>query len=477
MFELTRKQSNIGIGLIVWVCSITSLWAKWEIQTVDSIGDVGVGSAIALDKNSYPHISYWDRTSKHLKYARWNGTSWEIQIVDSDTAISCGVTSLSLDKSGYPNISYSNGKIKYARWDGTNWKTQVVDSTAGGGYNSMALNSNGYPRISYTVGNRGLKYAYWDGITWNTEVVDSGDVGDNSIALDGNNNPHISYLFVRYYPGWDERYLMYARRDSGNWQIQTVDNSEGYNGAFNSLALDSNGYPHISYTWWDDWRTPTASGIKYAWWDGTAWKRQPVELGVNDNGIIIVPGGYNSLVLDTKNNPHISYQDINYFGDHANTLKYAWQDGASWKIQRVDSEASISDISLALDTAGNPQISYMGYPGYLKYARWVPDGIEEAGLSNALERETFRIGANLFSSSTTIELDIPQGNSRSISLKIYAITGEEVRVLCDGIKNAGRYKLSWDGRNQKGMKLPAGIYFCNLRLNNSTQTKKIIIIN
>ena len=83
-----------------------------------------------------------------------------------------------------------------------------------------------------------------------------GYVGEHtSLALDSNGYPHISYC------DWTNMDLKYAYWDGADWQIQTVD-SEGWVGGHTSLALDSNGYSHISY--FDD----TNTALKYTYWDG-----------------------------------------------------------------------------------------------------------------------------------------------------------------------------------------------------------------
>ncbi len=63
----------------------TALGAEeWNFETVDSGEYVGRFNSIAVDVNSHPRISYYDDTNGNLKYARWTGSLWDIDTVDSD---------------------------------------------------------------------------------------------------------------------------------------------------------------------------------------------------------------------------------------------------------------------------------------------------------------------------------------------------------------------------------------------------------
>lgn len=93
-----------------------------------------------------------------------------------------------------------------------------------------------------------------EAIDWTTETVESsGDVGRySSLALDKDGWPHISYL------GIDD--LKYAYEDSLGWHKTTVDATTPYYGdIWTSIVVDSLGYPHISY--YDDYN----NDLKLKW--------------------------------------------------------------------------------------------------------------------------------------------------------------------------------------------------------------------
>ena len=116
-----------------------------------------------MDAELNPHISYYDQDNGDLKYAHWTGQKWEIQSVE--TAGDVGqYTSLALDEQGQPHISYydaSLGDLKYAFWDGKSWVIFTVDSPGNvGKFSSLALDPVGRPCISYYDETSGdLKYA------------------------------------------------------------------------------------------------------------------------------------------------------------------------------------------------------------------------------------------------------------------------------------------------------------------------------
>jgi hypothetical protein len=338
----------------------------WQRTVVDSEGNVGEYTSLALTGSGAPCISYFDAGNKALKYAHRVGSTWQTETVEKsgeggDTG---RFTSLALDGADHSHISYHDlkwGDLEYAHYDGSQWHIETVEGYGGnfGLSNSLALDAADHPHIAYSeVGSNWghLKYAYYDGATWHKEVVDGppgGDVGQCiSLALGGDDHPHISYCDRG---NWD---LKYAYHDGSQWHIETVD-AEGYVGYDTALAVDSSGRPHIAYL-------AETNQLRYARYDGTQWH---IEM-VDDDWAPYGGGEYISLALDSHDRPYISYDRAVVY---QHSLRLVYFDGAAWQSEVVDTQ-TLSTIafpytSLALDGNDQPHISYYDAAnGDLKYA-------------------------------------------------------------------------------------------------------------
>ena len=96
-------------------------------------GTVGQYASLKLDGDDHPRIAYYDTTNTALKYAEWNGASWDITTVDSAGSVG-QYASLALDPDDYhPHIAYydastGNGNLKYAARTGSIWLVGTVDA-------------------------------------------------------------------------------------------------------------------------------------------------------------------------------------------------------------------------------------------------------------------------------------------------------------------------------------------------------------
>lgn len=64
-----------------------------------------------------------------------------------------------------------------------------------------------------------------------------------------------------------------------------------------------------------------------------------------------------------------------------------------------------------------------------------------------------------------------------IALKIYNLLGHEVRTLFAGRQTAGEHETFWDGTDDFGRMVPAGVYFYRLQVGHEIKTKKLLLVN
>ena len=360
-------------------------WTGWHTTTVDTQINVGLFNAIALDGSGAAHISYWaDNT---LRHASLEPGGWVTATVDA--AGQTGVhTSIALDFSGSARIAYydiSSGifgySLKFARQSASGWLTEFVDTAASAGRGtSLQLDGTEFPHVSYVdETNADIKYAYQDITGWHVQTIDwEGRLsGPTDLALDSLGYAAITY--TRLDPnGLGEYDLRYARQTGGGWQLETVD-SIGSVGLYPSLALDRDGYAHISY--YDE----TNKDLKYAYQDAFGWHLATPDAAGN-------VGQYTSLALTAEGVAHITYYASN------RGLRHAILDASGWHTASIDTRPQAGKgSSLALDFSEFPRVAYYEAGSHaLYYASWDGSGWISATVdtSNAGEHPTLALGTD-----------------------------------------------------------------------------------
>ena len=64
--------------------------------------------------------------------------------------------------------------------------------------------------------------------------------------------------------------------------------------------------------------------------------------------------------------------------------------------------------------------------------------------------------------ATLTQLPFTLANAGVVRLRIYGLRGERVRTLVDGERPAGPHAVTWDGRDDHGRAVNAGVYFYRL---------------
>jgi formylglycine-generating enzyme required for sulfatase activity len=90
----------------------------------------------------------------------------------------------------------------------------------------------------------------------------------------------------------------------------------------------------------------------------------------------------------------------------------------------------------------------------------------------------FSLGQNYpnpFNPTTTIPFTLV--SSSHVSLLIYNIMGQRVATIIDNYMNVGYYFVSWDGTDDRGNLVSAGIYLYQMRAGRHSETKKMLLLD
>lgn len=471
-----RKYIKLKAIIICWTCSVLSLTnitygQSWQFFAVDN----GVKPALDLDSNGIPHISYMlESHSGYVKHAILDPVNLDFELLTVSEGYFYGPLDLAIDQDDIPHISYHNHTLQdqvHSHLAPSGWVNERIQDPGHDGWdNSITMDINNRVHTSTVdpsgFGGAGVEYAFFNGSVWQVEAVGSGSImyaNSTSLALDSQGQPHITY----YDDG--ARDLMYAVKKTGNWVISVVETS-GDVGRFASLSLDPLDVPHMSY-----YRhlTDSTGIVKFARWNGSGWNITNID--TLEKVFIGFAGARNmtSLVLDLQGKPHVGYGD-------EKVLKYAVLDGTTWQREVVLDVSATSTIlgqltSLQLDTQGNPHIAYYEVTskspltGIVKYTtqNMITSVHQEAVNPNKVE--LLQNYPNPFNPSTKIRYELPERSH--VTLKIFNLLGRKLATLVDEEKGAGRYEVSWDAG-----RFAAGLYFYRLQTGEFAETKKLLLL-
>jgi Flagellar hook capping protein len=103
-----------------------------------------------------------------------------------------------------------------------------------------------------------------------------------------------------------------------------------------------------------------------------------------------------------------------------------------------------------------------------------PTALGVAAISLPNEFSLHQNYPNPFNPFTTIKYDLPERSD--VSITVYDISGKEVTQLERRIHEAGQKSIRWDGTNQNGELVSAGMYIYRILAGNFHSVKKMILL-
>lgn len=222
----------------------------WTAETADATYTTGYYPSLKFDASDRAVITYYSKTSADLKLALRSPTmtpaTWTLSTIDSAGDVG-RYSSLALNPTtGRWAVGYENtglGTFKYAEQTSKGWGVVTVDAATrgGGGYISLAFSSAGKASMSYyDAYNADLKLASFSGVKWSTTAVASkNSVGlYTQLQLDDAGRADILY-YSRSADG-----VFRAKHNGTAWEYSSL-NTLG--GRWISRALDAQGSQTVVY--------------------------------------------------------------------------------------------------------------------------------------------------------------------------------------------------------------------------------------
>jgi hypothetical protein len=348
-------------GLLVGPVMAAGPSGSWQVSTVSEDIRYYPFASVAFDQDSVPHVAYRNNVTRSILHAWQSNGTWNTETVGPSAGTF--TTSVAISPGGYPSVSFGDGlffgNLMYAGKNAGSYESSVVargSMADAGQFSSLVFDGQGDPHIAYNDGQilGSLYYASLNRTTgeWAFSLIDddgpgTGDAGySSSLKIDTAGRPHVAYISD---DPWGLRYA--TSPDGTNWTVAKLDElgrlnyfSRTYTGP--SLALDSRGYPHISY--YNQTTSDNAPVLRYLSWNGTGWDRE----------IVATPARRDfttSLAIDARDIPHIAYCDV-----ANNALVYATRSpSGAWSSQTIVAGPDLIRMpALALSPAGSPGIAY-----------------------------------------------------------------------------------------------------------------------
>ncbi len=491
------QGTSFSFGDLRYATKCGGNWLIEEIVTDSIACFTGYPPSLAIDSQGQPHIAYvhYVDGSGIVSYASKSGGIWTIESVESGAWQPC----LALDNQDNPHIiCWLNGttNLRYCYKPEDIWVRNYIDHPGreSGRELSLKLDQQGDPHISFN-GKKGwttreLRYAHLSSGTWSVDTLHVSGVGNPSIVLDRNENPHIcSYGGVSG--------LYYHKKSGEEWITNSVDGSV-YAGCWISFALDSQDRPSTIY------QECLSYSLNYAHKDNDSWSIEK---------ILCCSGGYKaSLAIDAEDLSHftffnredkdliyakimneiavmIEYSSAAWVNDH---IEIIWsivkgfdESGLTFDVSRSDDGGTkFSNIPDPIIQRDGDKFSFSDYATdfgskYIYQVTVFENKRPETCFNVAVKTPSYGFNLsqnypNPFNPITNVTYYVPE--RCHTTFEIFDISGLRIICLVDKYEEKGNYTVSWDGKDIEGKSVSSGIYFYRVTAGKKVISKKMVLL-
>jgi hypothetical protein len=381
------------------------------------------------------------------RIVRWDGTNWHpMGIGFNSTVLAYTSYNGDLIAAGFFTHTGTTVVNHIARWDGAQWQP-LGSGINGPVYDVVAFDGDLYAGGQFTSagGVSANNIARWNGSTWQ-------DVGGGITSLPGN-LPQVRALAVhngvlavgggfdlaggalhRTAASWNG--TVWAGMGSGYWGFSET-----------TMIKDFVVWGDVLVAGGDFTQADNIPSNRYvAQWNGFGWG----SVGDVDEVVSSVAICDSVLLVGAEDN-----------------VRY-WN-GSDWDTLGGGMTAPDNDIAVhqgqlfvtgSFTGAGNTPSGHI--------ASW---GNQQVGIVTPPIPVAFSAFPNPFRAGSTVtyELEAPG----RVRLSVFDVRGRRLAVISDGVEGVGRHERTWDGKNDLGLRVPAGTYYLLLETPGARGTRKL----
>jgi hypothetical protein len=444
-------------------------------------GDIYVGGAFTLAGGN-----------SALRIAKWDGSSWSaLGTGPANTVRAIDVDGTDVYAGGDFTAVGGIGALRVAKWDGSTW------SALGTGLSDIVYAVAAYDGdvivggpFTSAGGNAALYIAAWNGSSWLT-VSNSVSAPVYALEVIGGE----LYVGGEFTSAGGSAAFRIARWDGSSWSTLGV----GVNNTVRAIGFDGTYlYAGGLFT-----QAGGSSAFRIAAWDGVEWHK--LGSGLNDNVLAIDGGGSDLYVGGAFNlaggissmffgGYDLSMVAITITGFEAVTdvmgVRLSWDIFADEEINHFEiyrREAGATEYATInreaplppqtrtyLDRTARAGESYQYMLGAVR-----PDGshVNSNWIESRMPVQSLSLEQNYpnpFNPTTAIRFVLPE--AAQVTLTVFDPAGRKVVTLKDETMTYGAHEVRWDGRDDAGNAVAAGVYFYRLTAGNKTSTKKMVLL-
>lgn len=233
---------------------------------------------------------------------------------------------------------------------------------------------------------------------------------------------------------------------------------------YNNTQLPNSSMPPMVCLNWDDLYPPAGGGVWY--YHDTANHRFIVEY---DSVRYYSGSNYdkNQLVI---------YDTTVTFGDNEFVVQYLTANQTSSATVGMQDTTRTIAIECLFNGSYHRGAAPIVPGRAIKFTTDGPTGIAEPKTVTALvpNRLSLMGVPSLFRDRGVLRWQLPVAGA--VRLAVYDVTGREVRMLLDGTRSPGVFENVWDGTDNEGCRVPAGVYLCRLSTAGGEVTVRSVLV-